>query len=79
MFDAEDLSTMLKILKEHGVSCFRSKMEDEKFIEIVFKDAKVEVEVDEDEDEPVVDTKKGPYSGTNIGLTFESFEDADSR
>lgn len=69
--DSETLDAMLKVLKTNGVSTFRSKQE-ENYIEIVFKDDVVEIEEEEPERSPA-----GFRPAPNVGLKFESFEEAE--
>lgn len=69
--DAETLDAMLKVLKTNGVQSFRSKQE-ENYIEIVFKDTLIEIEEEEPAQSPV-----GFRSAPNVGLKFESFEEAE--
>lgn len=75
--DSNELSAMLKVLKEHGVAAFRTKNGEDSFLEIVFKDDVSVTSTEEIEDMEVV-KPAGPYSGNSIGLKFESFEAPES-
>ena len=71
--ESSNLAEILKVLKEHGVAVYRNKNEDN-ILEIVFKDSAAISEIEDAEEHTAKASPPGVYSGSTIGLKFESFD-----